>query len=129
MPHERPDVARGLDALRAAVLRLLDPAPALAGPALTGPADSRWLLAEAVADGRSSMRSGPGGGGFGDGDLAASSEDSEARGGVHDHGRRHDERDRFLRPDGDGAHDMDEHFRAGSTLLAQALSVPRGGCV
>ena len=78
MPHERPDVARGLDALRAAVLRLLDPAPALAGPALAGPADSRWLLAEAVADGRSSMRSGPGGGGFGDGDLAASSEDSEA---------------------------------------------------
>ncbi|CAN5312068.1 hypothetical protein BH09ACT12_BH09ACT12_18940 [soil metagenome] len=83
MPHERPDVARGLDALRAAVLSLLDPAPALAGPG--------WLLAEAVADdrpkgrsgGRDASGSGPSTGGpdddtFGDGDLATSSEDSEA---------------------------------------------------
>ncbi len=81
MPHERPDVARGLDALREAVLRLLDPAsvlPATAAAAPAGPAAPRWLLAEAVADDRSSMRHGPGGQGFGDGDLATSSEDSEA---------------------------------------------------
>ncbi len=80
MPHERPDVARGLNALRDAVLSLLDPAPALAGPAATtgsAPAFGHGcLLAEAVADDRSSMRAD--GGGYGDGDLAASSEDSEA---------------------------------------------------
>jgi RNA polymerase sigma-70 factor, ECF subfamily len=81
MPQERPDVTRGLDALRAAVLSLLTPAPALAGPG--------WLLAEAVAPDRPQDRSdglGPlgggaggaaGGGSFGDGDLATSSEDSE----------------------------------------------------
>jgi len=73
MPHERPDVARGLEALRAAVLSLLDPAPALAG----GPG---WLLSEALADDRQpSAGSGPerGSGRFGDADLATSSEESE----------------------------------------------------
>ncbi|WP_323793146.1 sigma-70 family RNA polymerase sigma factor [Nocardioides sp.] len=62
------------------MLSLLDPAPALAGPAATtgsAPAFGHGcLLAEAVADDRSSMRAD--GGGYGDGDLAASSEDSEA---------------------------------------------------
>ena len=73
MPHERPDVARGLDALRAAVLSLLTPAPVLAG----GPG---WLLSEAVADDRRSSAGGGserGGRDFGDSDLATSSEESE----------------------------------------------------
>jgi RNA polymerase sigma-70 factor (ECF subfamily) len=77
MPHERPDVARGLEALRAAVLSLLDPAPALAGGPAGGPG---WLLSEALADDRhGSAPSGPerGSGGFGDADLATSSEESE----------------------------------------------------
>jgi RNA polymerase sigma-70 factor (ECF subfamily) len=80
MPQERPDVTRGLDALRAAVLCLLQPAPALAGAAAPG-----WLLAEAVAHERPQDPVGTGvpggaggpGGPFGDGDLATSSEDSE----------------------------------------------------
>ena len=81
MPHERPDVARGLNALRAAVLSLLDPCLAPSA-ALAGPG---WLMAEAVADDRTSGHSEQGAGGaaggagdFGDGDLATSSEDSEA---------------------------------------------------
>jgi RNA polymerase sigma-70 factor (ECF subfamily) len=73
MPHERPDVTRGLHALRAAVLSLLDPVPALAGPG--------WLLTEAVAEDRprgGGSAGGYDGGKFGDSDLATSSEDSEA---------------------------------------------------
>lgn len=73
MPLERPDVARGLAALRVAVARLLSaPAPALAGPQV--------LLSEALADdyGTASPGSGGPGGGFGDADLATSSEESEA---------------------------------------------------
>ena len=78
MPHERPDVARGLEALRVAVLRLLDPSPALAG---AGPG---WLLSEAVAQGRPGSNGPTGDKGdkgdtsYGDQDLAASSEESEA---------------------------------------------------
>ena len=73
MPLERPDVARGLAALRVEVARLLGaPSPAPAGPQL--------LLSEALAgdyDTAGPHASG-GGGGFGDADLATSSEDSEA---------------------------------------------------
>ena len=69
------DVARGLDALRAAVAELiLADRVALAG----GP---RVLFTEALADGGlGSPLDGPGGGpdGFGDADQAASSEESEA---------------------------------------------------
>ncbi|MDO9455474.1 sigma-70 family RNA polymerase sigma factor [Nocardioides sp.] len=75
MPQSRPDVARGLDALRLAVARLLsvvDPAPALAGG---------LLVSEAVGYGET-LDNGLGGsgsgGGFGDADLATSSEESEA---------------------------------------------------
>jgi RNA polymerase sigma-70 factor, ECF subfamily len=80
MPQERPDVTRGLDALRAAVLRLLAPAPVLAGPG--------WLLAESVAHDHEDLAVGGGAGApgrsaggpgdsYGDRDLATSSEDSE----------------------------------------------------
>ncbi len=81
MPHERLDVARGLDALRAAVLRLLEPAVAADAALLAGPVGVGWMLSEAVADDRRSGHhdaTGYGSGGFGDGDLATSSEDSEA---------------------------------------------------
>lgn len=75
------DVARGLDALRAAVASLL-PTPALlpaAGPAPHSPghrtpAPLGWLLSEAHAEER--FGDDQGGGGFGDAKLAASSEDS-----------------------------------------------------
>ena len=90
MPQERPDVTRGLDVLRAAVLRLLDPSPALPAMVAVGvaggsraPGAARWLLAEAVAPAHGSDLpglggpGGPGGGSFGDGDLATSSEESE----------------------------------------------------
>ncbi len=74
MAHGRRDVARGLDALRAAVLTLLDPVPALAGPG--------WLPSEALDDmvprRVGAHPAGPAGNGFGDGDRAASSEESEA---------------------------------------------------
>ncbi|MGA8846670.1 MAG: sigma-70 family RNA polymerase sigma factor [Nocardioides sp.] len=74
MPHERPDVARGLGALRAAVFHLLDPAPALAGVGC-GPG---WLFAETAATGRAGGTGPRGGSSYGDRDLATSSEDSEA---------------------------------------------------
>lgn len=78
MPQPRPEVTRGLDALRLAVARLLgDPSAALAG---AGPAPVGMLLSEAVGFG--DTLDSPGGtgsgGGFGDADLAASSEESEA---------------------------------------------------
>lgn len=84
-------LARGLDALRDAVARLL-PAPTLA---LAGPGASGWLLAEAAVGGLGPTPGGAGSGlgadraldpvpstpgpeGFDDADLAASSELSEA---------------------------------------------------
>jgi RNA polymerase sigma-70 factor (ECF subfamily) len=85
MPQSRPDDTRGLDALRRAVLRLLEPVPVLAGvdPALTDVLLStvdRGLGGLAGPD--TSPGTGPGAGlgsgGFGDADLATSSEDSEA---------------------------------------------------
>jgi RNA polymerase sigma-70 factor (ECF subfamily) len=74
------DITRGLAALRAAVASALLPPPApglaLAGGALPGgrrdPGPFGWLLSEAEA----SYGTEPGGGGFGDAKLAASSEDS-----------------------------------------------------
>ncbi|WP_205472076.1 sigma-70 family RNA polymerase sigma factor [Nocardioides sp. SYSU D00038] len=80
MPWNSADLARGLDALRAVVAHLLDP-PSGAVPALAaaGPgaqpqgsaqATTPWLLSEAATtDG--------GRDGYGDGDLATSSEESE----------------------------------------------------
>jgi RNA polymerase sigma-70 factor, ECF subfamily len=71
MPIYGGDVALGLAALRAAVLAVLDPAPALAGPS--------WLLAEAATSGTGSPS--PGGDSptsYDDGDQAASSEVSAA---------------------------------------------------
>jgi RNA polymerase sigma-70 factor (ECF subfamily) len=81
MPQQGPEHARGLDALRRAVARLLlepvGPSLALASPiGPAGPARSTYLMTEAVSDGVG-LGDGPGGG-FGDADLAASSEDSEA---------------------------------------------------
>lgn len=78
------DFERGLDALRAAVAQmLLGPGPALAGGAAAAPGDARFLLMSAVADdevnttlGDPGAPSGPDG--FGDADLATSSEESEA---------------------------------------------------
>ncbi|HWJ66387.1 MAG TPA: sigma-70 family RNA polymerase sigma factor [Nocardioides sp.] len=90
MTWERSDVARGLDALRAAVLAALtlEPSPALAlagvpaGPVGRAPrSDSRWLMSEAHAEvpGDGYDR-GAAQGGYGDATLATSSEDSpEAR--------------------------------------------------
>ena len=71
---EGHDLSRGLDALRAVVARLLlEPVPAVAGP--------QFLLTEApVTDSHGAGIGGPGGrgDGFGDAELAASSEESEA---------------------------------------------------
>lgn len=76
MPLERFDVARGLEALREAVVRLLSvPVPLAAGPDM--------LFTESVTGGYSIAGPGDVGGGFGNGDgfgdgaLAASSEESE----------------------------------------------------
>jgi RNA polymerase sigma-70 factor (ECF subfamily) len=80
MGWERSDAARGLDALRAAVATLLDPAR-LIDQALLATADGaaerlprEMHLAEVSADDETTTR-GPGG--YGDADLATSSEDSE----------------------------------------------------
>ncbi|GAB3789970.1 sigma-70 family RNA polymerase sigma factor [Nocardioides ungokensis] len=71
MSWDAMDVARGLDALRAAVARLLvvDQVAVAGGP--------RLLMSEATTDGGITSATG-GPDGFGDGDLAASSEESEA---------------------------------------------------
>jgi len=71
MSWDAMDVARGLDALRAAVARLLvaDQVAVAGGP--------RLLMSEAATDGEITSATG-GPDGFGDGDLAASSEESEA---------------------------------------------------
>ena len=72
MPVEGLNGARGLEALRAAVARLLLKPGLETQLAAAGPA---WLLSEAVTtDSLGSM----GSGGFGDAEHAASSEDSEA---------------------------------------------------
>lgn len=57
MPMYGDDVARGLAALRAAVLAILDPTPALAGP--------QWLLAEAATSDTSDTGNTGGSGGAG----------------------------------------------------------------
>jgi RNA polymerase sigma-70 factor, ECF subfamily len=82
MPQSRPDVARGLEALRRAVASLLAPAPRtvrIAGlPAYAGPG---LLMTEALSDdvGLGGTGSGgPGSPGYDDADLATSSEESEA---------------------------------------------------
>jgi len=71
MSWDAMDVSRGLDALRAAVVRLLvvDQYATAGGPTL--------LMSEAATDGDVTSTTG-GPDGFGDGDLAASSEESEA---------------------------------------------------
>ncbi|MGA8255640.1 MAG: sigma-70 family RNA polymerase sigma factor [Nocardioides sp.] len=67
--------ARGLEALRAVVARLLlEPVAAAAGPTSAG-TTSGWLLTEAVTD---QLPPGHVPDGFGDAELAASSEDCEA---------------------------------------------------
>ncbi len=81
MPHEGLMFARGLDALRQNVARLMwTPATALAGGQFlfiepdTGPSGGTGIDSDT-----STFGSGPGDGrGFGDADFAASSEDSEA---------------------------------------------------
>lgn len=73
MVWEETELARGLDALRRLVAEALL-APALSG----GPGMPGMLAVEAVAGGRTEA-GGPGGGsGYGDADLAASSEEDEA---------------------------------------------------
>ena len=80
MPRDVNDVARGLDALRTAVAE-----PSLVQPGSPTPAASPVLLTEAsvavggAAPATASVRTGGGGpDGYDDGDLAASSEESEA---------------------------------------------------
>ena len=89
MPGPGHDVARGLDALREAVARALlgnlaEPrsrSPSPVRPALrrrSAPHPLGWLLSEAVADDEVGASSRPSARrGFGDADLAASSEESE----------------------------------------------------
>lgn len=86
------DVARGLDALRAAVLDLLRLEPVLAGPVLAGPALAGPVLAVAAPEGRSGMLvserapavdapvDSAGSGPDDDSGLAVSSEENEADG-------------------------------------------------
>lgn len=86
MTWERSDVARGLDALRAAVVAALtlEPTPALAvAGSATGRTPLRrtdhWLLSEAHVESDDSYdRSGSGSSGYNDSTLATSSEDSPA---------------------------------------------------
>ena len=88
MPRDGHDLARGLHALRDAVahalaetLEPLAPQPVLVtvdGRQVLARAASHWLLSEAVA---SERPEGVAGGGFGDADLAASSEEDEAEAG------------------------------------------------
>lgn len=83
MTWDRSDVARGLDALRAAVVAALtlEPAPALAtagGTAGRTPLrrTDHWLLSEAHAESDDSFERTPGSAGYNDSTLATSSEDS-----------------------------------------------------
>ena len=72
MPLDGRDIERGLDALRELVARLvLVEQPRLAGGA-------QVLLSEAAADDARAVHGGPGGGSYGDSDLATSSEEDEA---------------------------------------------------
>ncbi|WP_344305091.1 sigma-70 family RNA polymerase sigma factor [Nocardioides bigeumensis] len=68
----KDDLTHGFDALRAAVLAVLSPLP-VAAPA-SGPALDRLLMSEVAA---TADPGGAHGGGFGDGELATSSEESE----------------------------------------------------
>jgi RNA polymerase sigma-70 factor (ECF subfamily) len=86
VPELGDEVARGLDALRAAVAHALLGDPPLAVAVVDARRASRgappvpfgWLLSETIAnDGAGRSSGGDAGGSFGDGDLAASSEDSE----------------------------------------------------
>ena len=87
MPGLGDDVARGLDALRVAVAHALfgDPPVAVAvanaaRPPAPAPHPLGWLFSETIANGDVGLPTSGGtgdGGGFGDADLAASSEDSE----------------------------------------------------
>ena len=87
MPRDGHDLAHGLNALRDAVARALVAAlePLAPQPVLVSldgrrvPADAAcsWLLSEAVAGERPDGASGTVAGGFGDSDLATSSEESE----------------------------------------------------
>ena len=76
MPHQGPDVAHGLRALRLAVVRVLADAVVVPAPAaaLAGP---QVLLSDAVT-GHTGTGGAGSGGGFGDSDQATSSEESEA---------------------------------------------------
>ena len=67
--------ARPSRALLLAAGRRLAGAPALLPPAAPAPA---WLLTEAVGDRPAGPRPAPGGSGYGDAELAASSEEDEA---------------------------------------------------
>lgn len=83
MTWQHNDVARGLEALRAAVLAALTPPPALAvaggaAPSRSAGRGDHWLLSEAHAESDTFDR--PTAGEYGDATLATSSEDSpEAR--------------------------------------------------
>jgi RNA polymerase sigma-70 factor (ECF subfamily) len=83
MTWERSDVARGLEALRAAVAAALtlepSPAYAFAGAAASSRPARRtdsWLLSEAHVESDDSFDRGPGSTSYGDATLATSSEDS-----------------------------------------------------
>jgi RNA polymerase sigma-70 factor (ECF subfamily) len=81
MPQSGPDVTRGLDALRLAVARLLSaPTPVLAAGFLHAEAAGFGDAAAGTLHSDSGVGdlAGIGSGGFGDADLATSSEESEA---------------------------------------------------
>ena len=84
MPQPRPDVTRGLDALRLAVVRLLSvPDPALAGGLLASEAIDYGGLhgvngVNGGLEGADPVGGTGAGGGYGDAGLATSSEESEA---------------------------------------------------
>ena len=82
MPGRRvDDVTRGLQALREAVACVLAgapaPVPAASSSRPAGPTPLGWLLSEAVAGGDVGVSGGGSGHGFGDSELATSSEESE----------------------------------------------------
>lgn len=81
MPQSRPDVERGLEALRRAVASLLVPLQPTVQPTVAAYAGPALLLTEALSDDVGLGAAGSGGSGstgYDDADLATSSEDSEA---------------------------------------------------